>query len=187
MSGSEQNGQNDSALNILNLQLANMSTENQYVTFKIGEEEYGVDIMLVQEIIRYKKPTKIYNANPMIKGIINFRGKVIPIIDMHKKFDLGEQNYDEYTVVIVIEVESKTMGMIVDRVSDIMSFKKEEIQIVDQEFAEDIKTEHLKGMAKSRDRIIMLLEPNRVLSFRELNQISKAYGEDEANLTKEQI
>ncbi len=163
----------DSTLNILNQQLTNISIDNQYVTFQIGEEEYGIDIMLVQEIIRYNKPTKVFNTNPIIKGVINFRGKVIPIIDMHRKFNIPEKSYDKFTVVIVIEVNNKTMGMIVDRVSDIVSFNSEDIQLVDREFAEDIKSEHLKGMAKSNERIYLLLDPVRVLSFEELNKIQE--------------
>ena len=160
----------DEALNILDQQLVNTSTDNQFVTFKIGDEEYGIDIMLVQEIIRYDKPTTVFNSNPVIRGVINFRGKVIPIIDMHRKFNLPEADYDEFTVIIIIEVNEKTMGMIVDRVSDIVSFNPEDIQVVDREFAEDIKTEHLKGMAKTGERIVMLLDPNRVLTFEEFKQ-----------------
>lgn len=162
----------DNALNILNQQLTSISAENQYVTFQIGDEIYGIDIMLVQEIIRYHEPTRVYNANPMIKGLTNFRGKVIPMIDMHKKFNLGEQDYDKFTVVIVFEASNKTMGMIVDRVSDIMSFSNEEIQIVDKEFEEDIKTEHIKGIGNKNEEIVFLLNPERVLSFEELEKIS---------------
>lgn len=159
------------ALNILNQQLANISAKNQYVAFQIGEETYGINIMLVQEIIRYNKPTQVYNANPVIRGLINFRGKVIPVIDMHKKFNLKEAEYDRFTVVIVFEAKKKIMGMIVDRVSDIISFQEEDIQIVDQEFADDIKTEHLQGIAKSEDNIVLLLDPERVLTFSEIEEI----------------
>ncbi len=162
----------DEALNILDQQLVNTSTENQYVTFRIGDEEYGIDIMLVQEIIRYNKPTTVFNVDPVVKGVINFRGKVIPIVDMHRKFNLEEVDYDEFTVVIIIEVSKKTMGMIVDRVSDIVSFNPEDIQLVDREFAEDIKTEHLKGMAKTGNRIVMLMDPYRILAFNELDSVS---------------
>jgi len=162
----------DSALSVQNQHSIGFSAENQYVTFWIGAEEYGIDIMLVQEIIRYHQPTRVFNSNPVISGVINFRGKVIPVINMHHKFNLhSTQEYDEFTVIIVIEVNNKTMGMIVDRVSDIMSFQAENIQVVDREFADDIRSEHLKGMAKSADRIILLLDPERVLSFAELKQV----------------
>lgn len=167
----EHTQQKDSTLNILNQQLANLSTDNQYVTFRIGDEEYGIDIMLVQEIIRYNKPTRVFNTNPVIRGVTNFRGKIIPVIDMRRKFHLPEQEYDEYTVVVIIEVNNKTMGMIVDRVSDIMSFKQEEIQLVDREFAEDIRAEHLRALAKAGQRIVMLLDPARILSFEEIQAV----------------
>ena len=169
----EMMNQRDSTLNILNQQLTNVAIENQYVTFQIGEEEYGISIQLVQEIIRYNKPTKVSNGNPVIKGVINFRGRIIPVIDMYKKFNMFEQQYDAYTVIIVIEVNNKTMGIIVDRVSDIMSFDREDIQLVDKDFAEDIKTQHLKGLAKYNNRIIMLLDPLRVLSFEEFKQVNE--------------
>lgn len=163
-----------SALSVQNQQFLSFSAENQYVTFWIGTEEYGIDIMLVQEIIRYHQPTRVFNSNPVISGVINFRGKVIPVINMHDKFNLHtEQKYDEFTVIIVIEVNGKTMGMVVDRVSDIMSFQAENIQVVDREFADDIRSEHLKGMAKKADRIILLLDPERVLTFEEFKQIKE--------------
>lgn len=166
---------NSNTLNILNQQLSNISAENQYVAFQVGEETYGINIMLVQEIIRYHEPTRVYNANPYIKGLINFRGQVIPIIDMHKKFNLGEKEHDKFTVVIVFEAGGKTMGIIVDSVSDIISFEEEDIQVVDREFAEDIKTEHLQGIAKEDDQIVLLLDPERVISFEELDKMEEMH------------
>lgn len=163
------------SLSMLNHQLTNGSSENQFVAFQIGSETYGINIMLVQEIIRYSEPTQVYNANPMIKGLINFRGQVIPIIDMHKKFNLGNVEYDKYTVVIVFESNNKTMGMIVDRVSDIVSFSEEDIQVVDQDFAEDIKTEHIEAIARGEDKIVFLLNPDRVLSFEELEELENRH------------
>ncbi len=160
------------------------TTENQFVTFQIGEEEYGIDIMLVQEIIRYKKPTRVFNNNPVIGGVINFRGKVIPVINMHRKFNLPPGEYDEFTVIIIIEAEKKTIGMIVDRVSDIMVFNDEDVQLVDKEFASDIKTEHLKGMGKSGERIVLLLDPYKILTLGELQDIQKAAGQQELRRDK---
>lgn len=162
-----------SALNVLYQQLSNLSTENQYVTFQIGSEEYGIGIMLVQEIIRYNAPTRVFNANPVIRGVINFRGKVIPVIDMYRKFNLPEQEPDASTVVIIIESGRKTIGMVVERVSDIISFNSEDIQAVDGDFAEDIKAEHLKGIAKFAERIVLLLDPERVLSLTEQKQVQE--------------
>ncbi len=161
----------DNALNLLNGQLSNTSAKNQYVTFEINEEIYGIDIMLVQEMMRYQKPTRVFNSNPIIKGLINFRGTVIPIIDMHKKFDIAEIEYDRFTVVIVFKVKEKTIGIIVNRVSDIISPAENEIQEVSKEFADDIKTKHLKGIAKDNSNIVLLLDEEKILSFEELERL----------------
>lgn len=180
MSEHEKEQIEDNTLNILNQQLLNFSDNNQqFVTFKVGDEEYGIDVMLVQEITRYHTPTKVFNANPVINGVINFRGKVIPQIDLRKKFNLPVREYDKFTVVVVIEVNGKTMGFIVDRISDIVSFNEDDIQIVDKEMAEDIKTEHLKGMAKLEDKIIMLLDPDRIVSFDEIDEIRREENNSE--------
>lgn len=150
-----------------------LSRDNQFVTFQVGEEFYGIEIMIVQEIIRYKKPTRVFNSLPVIKGVINFRGDIIPIIDMNVKFNLPEKTYDEYTVVIVVEVKGKTMGIIVDRISDILTFEKNEIKVVDDDLAEDMKTNYLRGLVDTQDRVIMLLEPKKLLSFDEFNKIAE--------------
>lgn len=174
----------DNALNV-NREADALSIESQFVTFQIGEEEYGIDIMLVQEIIRYKKSTRVFNTNPVIEGVINFRGKVIPVINMRRKFNLPEGEYDEFTVIIVIEVDKKTIGMVVDRVSDIMSFHTEDVQLVDREFADDIRSQHLKGMGKSEERIVLLLDPQRILSLSELRDLQKMAPQQEEVVPKE--
>ena len=171
MAAQEQPGNEVVNAGTFHRQVNTLTTENQYVTFQIEDEEYGIDIMLVQEITRYNKPTRVYSTNPSVKGVINFRGKVIPILDMRSTFNLSEQEYDPFTVVIVIEHKTKTMGMIVDRVSDIMSFAKEDVQVVDQEFANDIKTEHVKAMAKAGNRIVMLLDPDLIMGSQDFKQI----------------
>ena len=177
--------QQDNTMNILNQQLTNISAENQFVTFGVEDEEYGVDVLKVQEIIRYQKPTKVPNAPDIVKGVINFRGEVIPIIDLRKKFDLELREYDDFTVIIILEVKDKTVGIIVDHVSDILSFSKEDIQDT-LEFSSDIKTEFIRGMAKLDDRLIMLLELEKLLSFEEFKglnhlenrQVDEEYEED---------
>lgn len=155
----------------------------QFVTFQIGDEEYGIDVMLVQEIIRYRRLTKVFNSNPAIKGVMNFRGNVIPIMDMRRKFKLDEIDYDEYTVVIVIEVENKTMGMIVDRVSDIVDFDRIQLQMVDSQFEHDVKVEHLQALAKYGERIIMLLDPSKVMTFEEYQAIRASAPSDLVEVT----
>ncbi len=169
----------DNTMNILNQQLTSFGTDNQYVSFNLDEEEYGIEVLLVQEIIRYQKPTKVPNANRIIQGVINFRGKIIPLIDMRAKFGLMTKEYDNFTVIIVLEIKGKTMGLIVDRVYDIVSLPASTIQAADEDFIRDLKAEYLKAMGKIDDRLILLLEPDKVLSFEEfkqVQQIGKAAG-----------
>lgn len=155
----------------IGLQLGDFSSDHHYLIFKIGGELYAIEILLVQEIIRYEEPTKISNTNPAIRGVINFRERVIPIIDMNRKFNFPEQEYDAFNVVIILETEKKLMGIVVDEVSDMMTFEPHQIQDVDSEFADDIKTQHLKGMARQGKQIIQILDPLRVLSFQELKEV----------------
>ncbi|SJZ40935.1 chemotaxis protein CheW [Selenihalanaerobacter shriftii] len=172
---------NDNTMNILNQQLTNISAENQFVTFRVDDEEYGVDVLKVQEIIRYHQPTKVPNAPEVIKGVINFRGEVIPIVDLRKKFNLELREYDSFTVIIILEVKDKIVGIIVDHVSDILSFSKEDIQTA-LEFSSDIKTEFIKGMAKLDERLIILLELEKLLSFKEFRALNRL---DEGEMSEE--
>jgi len=161
----------DNTMNILNQQLTNISAENQFLTFRVMNEEYGVDVLRVQEIIRYIKPTEIPNTPEVMKGVINFRGEVIPVIDLRRKFGLDFGEYNEFTVIIVLEVKDKIIGIIVDQVSDIISFSTEDIQD-NLEFGSDIDTKFIKGMAKVEDRLIMLLELERLISFENFKRIN---------------
>lgn len=163
----------DNAMNILNQQLTSFNADNQYVSFNLDEEEYGIEVLLVQEIIRYQKPTKVPNGSRVIQGVINFRGKVIPLIDMRAKFGLPVKEYDNFTVIIVLEVRGKTLGLIVDRVYDIVSIPQSHMQLADEDFMNDLKARFLKGMGKVGDRLILLLEPDEVLSFEEFKQVQQ--------------
>ncbi|MFW6034796.1 MAG: chemotaxis protein CheW [Halothermotrichaceae bacterium] len=166
----------DNTMDILNQQLTNISAENQFLTFKIEDEEYGVDVLKVQEIIRYRKPTKIPNTPAVVKGVINFRGEVSPVLDMREKFDFETRNYNSFTVIIVLEIQSKIISIIVDQVSDILSFSKDDIQKT-LDFSSDIDTEFIDGMAKLDNRLIMLLNLDLLLSFKELNVVSNIDSE----------
>ena len=171
----------DNTMNILNQQLTNISAENQYVTFEVDTEEYGIDVLKVQEIIRYQEPTKLPNAPEVIKGVLNFRGEVIPIIDLRRKFNLSLTEYDSFTVIIVIEIKDKTVGIIVDHVSDIVSFSHDDIQET-LEFSAEINTQFIKGMAQLDDRLIILLELEALLSFEEFRAVHQL---DQSNLNLE--
>lgn len=163
----------DNTMNILNQQLTSFVSDNQYVSFNLDDEEYGIEVLLVQEIIRYQKPTKIPNASSIIQGVINFRGKVIPLIDMRAKFRMSTREYDNFTVIVVLEVKGKTVGLVVDRVYDIVSLSEDQIQKADDDFINDLQAEYLRGMGKVGDRLVLLLEPDKILSFEELKQVQQ--------------
>ncbi|MFW6029274.1 MAG: chemotaxis protein CheW [Halanaerobiales bacterium] len=184
----EKRGYQDNTMDILNQQLTNISAENQFLTFAVESEEYGVDVLKVQEIIRYIKPTVIPNTPEAVIGVINFRGEVIPVIDLRKKFAFADKEYNQFTVIIIIEVKEKIIGMIVDQVSDILSFAKEDIQAT-LDFSSDVDTEFISGMAKLDDRLIILLKLEKLLSFKEyiaLNNINKANRQGSEKDTKEE-
>jgi purine-binding chemotaxis protein CheW len=171
-------GNKDNTVDILNQQLTKISAENQFLTFKVADEEYGVDVLKVQEIIRYREPTKMPNAPDIVKGVINFRGEVIPMVDLRKKFNLALKEYDHFTVVIILEVKSKIVGIIVDKVSDMLSFNDEDIQ-TNLEFGSHVDMKFIKGMARLEDRLIILLYLDKLLSFEEYKAISSVNNEGE--------
>ena len=178
----EKKAYQDNTMDILNQQLANIAAENQFLTFIVENEEYGVDVLTVQEIIRYKKPTVIPNTPEAVRGVINFRGEVIPIIDLRKKFGFDTKKYNRFTVIIIIEILGKIIGMIVDQVSDILSFSKEDIQET-LDFSSDIDTEFISGMAKLDDRLIILIKLEKLLSFNEYKVLNNI--DDDKNINNE--
>ena len=97
------------------------SQGKEFLAFKLGAEEYGIDILKVQEIRGYEAVTRIANAPEFIKGVINLRGIIIPVVDMRIKFKLGEPVYDQFTVVIILNINGRVVGMVVDSVSDVTS------------------------------------------------------------------
>ncbi|MFO7819337.1 MAG: chemotaxis protein CheW [Halanaerobacter sp.] len=162
----------DNTVNILNQQLTNISAANQFLTFEVDDEEYGVDVLKVQEIIRYREPTVMPNAPEVIKGVINFRGEVIPVVDLRKKFNLADKEYDNFTVIIALEVKNKIVGAIVDKVSDMVSFTDDDIQ-ENLEFGSQVDTEFIRGMARLDERLIILLYLEKLLSFEEFKAVNK--------------
>ena len=101
---------------------------SEFLAFKLGDEEYGIDILRVQEIRSYEQPTAIANAPSFMKGVVNLRGTIVPIIDMRLKFSLSNASYDDFTVVIVLNIGKRVVGMVVDAVSDVISLSPENIR-----------------------------------------------------------
>jgi purine-binding chemotaxis protein CheW len=162
---------NQTAVSTVNEQTAKDESSSQYVSFFLEHEEYGVEILLVQEIISFTQPTQVPNADKTVQGMINFRGKIIPLFDLRAKFGLPEKEEDSLTVTIVLGVKEKTIGFVVDQVNDIVSLSQRNIQVVDEEVTNDLKAKHLKGMGKIDDRLILLLDLDKTVDFGDVNKL----------------
>jgi purine-binding chemotaxis protein CheW len=148
------------------------SEGEQFVTFSLADEEYGVDIMKVQEIIGYQGFTKIPNLPPFIKGVLNLRGTVVPVIDLRAKFVLEEKEYNKFTVIIVLTVLGRIMGMIVDAISDVVSFNDDEMEDTPN-FGSQIQTKFIKGMGKRDGNFVILLDIDKVMNEQDLEAIDE--------------
>ncbi|WP_054774497.1 chemotaxis protein CheW [Methylogaea oryzae] len=132
------------------------------MTFTLGDEEYAIDILTVQEIRGYDTVTKIANAPDFIKGVINLRGTIVPIVDMRIKFQLGTVSYDQFTVVIVLNIGQRVVGMVVDGVSDVITLLPEQIRSA-PEFSSALDTQYLMGLGTVDERMIILVNIERLM------------------------
>lgn len=150
--------------------------EGKYLTFSLGKEAYGVHILKVKEIIGMKEITPTPGTPKFIKGVINLRGKIIPIMDLRLKFNLEEKPYNERTGIIVVETNSnathKQIGVAVDAISDVVNIGRDEIEPPPQYEEEGI--DFLTGIGKLKDKIVMLLNTERVFSTKDLH-LSNAF------------
>jgi purine-binding chemotaxis protein CheW len=135
----------------------------EYLTFRLGAEEYGMDILKVQEIRGYDAVTSIANAPAFIKGVINLRGIIVPIIDMRIKFNLGKAEYNEFTVVIVLNIAGRVIGMVVDSVSDVLALTPEQVRPA-PEFGGALDTEYLIGLGALEQRMLILVDIERLMT-----------------------
>jgi purine-binding chemotaxis protein CheW len=143
----------------------------QYVTFYIRDEKYALDITKVREFITYTQITKMPNLPYYVKGVINLRGSIIPVVDLRIRFNLEELVYNKYTVIIIVQVETKLVGMVVDSVSDVIYIPEDQIQ-PPPEFATSIDMEYITGLGQHQGELIILLEGEKMLSPEELRVIS---------------
>lgn len=142
----------------------------QLVTFKLGTEEFGVDILKVQEINKMMNITRIPNAPAFIEGVINLRGKIIPIVDLRKRLGFREQPYDKSTRIIVVELEGLVLGFIVDSVSEVLRIPENTIEPPPSMVA-GIESEYIEGVGKLDDRLLILLELKKIFSSPERKDI----------------
>ncbi|MDF5920994.1 chemotaxis protein CheW [Pseudomonas aeruginosa] len=152
----------------------------EYLTFTLGREEYAIDILRVQEIRGYDQVTAIANAPPFIKGVINLRGAIVPIVDLRIKFHLAEVTYDPFTVVIILNIGRRIVGVVVDSVSDVIALGGDAIR-PPPEFGASFDTEYLLGLATAGERMLILVDIERLMTSREMALVDEAAGLSGAN------
>lgn len=145
----------------------------EYLTFTLGREEYAIDILKVQEIRGYEPPTTIANAPPFIKGVINLRGVIVPIVDMRIKFNLGEPTYDQFTVVIILNIGRRVVGMVVDGVSDVIQLNADTLRPA-PEFSSALDTRYILGLGTLNDRMIIVVDIERLMTSQEMALVESA-------------
>ncbi len=136
--------------------------EDKYLTFTVGEEDYGIEIKFVVEIIGIQKITDVPDMPKFIKGVINLRGKVIPVMDVRLRFSIDKRDYDDRTCIIVINVCDKLVGVIVDRVSEVLNIPKNQIEPAPQ-MKKGETSKFLQGMGKISDKVVILLNADKLL------------------------
>ena len=145
---------------------------NEFLTFRLGSEEYGIEILKVQEIRGYDAITQIANAPEFIKGVVNLRGIIVPIIDMRIKFRLGTADYDQFTVVIILNVAGRVMGIVVDGVSDVLTLESEQMRPT-PEFGSVIDTEYIMGLGTVEERMLILIDIEKLMGSSEMGLIDQ--------------
>ncbi len=144
----------------------------EFLAFKLGGEEYGIDILRVQEIRSYEEPTRMANAPAFIKGVINLRGVIVPIVDMRIKFGLSEVRYDSFTVVIVLNIGNQVVGMVVDGVSDVITLSPEQLKPV-PEMSSAIGSDHILAIGSLDKRMLILLDIEKLMSSAEMGLMTQ--------------
>ncbi|WP_019142488.1 chemotaxis protein CheW [Noviherbaspirillum massiliense] len=142
------------------------------LAFTLGKEEYGIDILKVQEIRGYEAVTRIANAPDYIKGVINLRGVIVPIVDMRIKFNLGTPTYDQFTVVIILNLGSRVVGMVVDSVSDVITLSPEQVKPAPA-MGTALNTDYLVGLGTIDERMLILVDIDKLMASEEMGLIEK--------------
>ena len=139
----------------------------EFLVFSLGEEEYAIDILKVQEIRGYENVTRIANAPDFIKGVTNLRGVIVPIVDLRIKFHLQSVDYGGQTVVIVVNVADRVVGIVVDGVSDVMTLTPDQIKPA-PEFGVTLSSDFLSGLGSLEDRMLVLVDIDKLLTSEEM-------------------
>ena len=145
----------------------------EYLTFTLGPEEYAIDILKVQEIGGYEQPTTIANAPAFIKGVINLRGTIVPIVDMRIKFQVGKAEYTPFTVVIILNIGARVVGIVVDGVSDVTSLRPEQIRPA-PDFAATVDTKYIQGLGTLDERMLIVVDIARLMLSSDMALVDEA-------------
>ncbi len=135
----------------------------EFLTFTLGKEEYGIEILKVQEIRSYEVVTTIANAPEFIKGVVNLRGTIVPIVDMRIKFQLGDVDYTQFTVVIILNVAGRVVGMVVDSVSDVISLTSSQIRPAPN-FSSTFDVRYITGLGTVDNRMLILVDIEKLMT-----------------------
>ena len=145
---------------------------NEFLTFRLGKEEYGIEILKVQEIRGYDAVTHIANAPEFIKGVVNLRGIIVPIVDMRIKFRLDKADYDQFTVVIILNVSGRVVGIVVDAVSDVINLGAEQMRPA-PEFGTTINAEYIMGLGTVGERMLILMDIEKLMTSSDMGLIEQ--------------
>jgi purine-binding chemotaxis protein CheW len=145
----------------------------EYLTFTLGPEEYAIDILKVQEIRGYEQPTSIANAPAFIKGVINLRGIIVPIVDLRIKFGVGKAEYTPFTVVIILSISGRVVGIVVDGVSDVTGLRSDQIRPA-PEFAATVNTRYINGLGTLGERMLIVVDIERLMLSGEMALVDEA-------------
>ncbi len=148
----------------------------QMVSFVLNEEEFGVDILKVQEIIRIVELTRVPNAPHFVEGVINLRGRIVPVIDLRKRFGLPQNELDKNSRIVIVAVNNLVVGFLVDKVKEVLRVPKAVIE-PPPEIASTIHTDYIIGVAKLEDRLLIVLDLEKILAPTEKNEL-EAYSEE---------
>jgi len=146
---------------------AAVAAGGEFLTFRLGEEEYGIDILKVQEIRSYEQPTRIANAPSFIKGVVNLRGVIVPIVDLRVKLDCASVEYNSFTVVIVLNVKGRVVGAVVDSVSDVLELAGEAIKPA-PEMHTAVDTGFITGIGSVNGRMLILMDIEELMASEDM-------------------
>lgn len=153
----------------------NATKTDKFLTFKLGEESYGLEILKVREIIGIMNVTRVPKTPDYVRGVINLRGKVIPVIELRKKFEMDTVEDTEETCIIVVDLDTVELGMVVDKVNEVLNIKESEIEETPQ-FDSSVNTDFILGIGKVNNRVTILLDIDKVLTNGALEQVTDVSG-----------